>query len=131
LPDLYSRPHTMQVEGGTMEMQIAAWVASSLVFTTFFMRTMLALRIVAVMSNIAFIVYALLALRHGIFEVVLPIFVLHSLLLPLNLRRMKEQHSIKFEHDRTIGLAAGSRRDAHYAYRGIERVLDKRDHARA
>jgi len=114
-----------------MEMQIAAWVASSLVFTTFFMRTMLALRIVAVMSNIAFIVYALLALRHGIFEVVLPIFVLHSLLLPLNLRRMKEQHSIRFEHDRTIGLAAGSRRDAHYAYRGIERVLDKRDHARA
>jgi hypothetical protein len=77
------------------------------------------------------IAYALLALRHGIFDVVLPIFVLHSLLLPLNLRRMKEQHSIKFEHDRTIGLAAGSRRDAHYAYRGVERVLDKRDHARA
>jgi CRP/FNR family transcriptional regulator, cyclic AMP receptor protein len=73
-----------------MEMEIAAWVASGFVFTTFFMKTMVALRIVAIASNIAFIAYALLGLRYGIFEKVLPIFVLHSMLLPLNVLRLCE-----------------------------------------
>jgi hypothetical protein len=77
-----------------MEMEIAAWLASVLVFTTFFMKTMILLRVVAVISNVAFIAYALLGLRYGIFEKVLPILVLHSLLLPLNLLRVREMKRI-------------------------------------
>ena len=37
-----------------MAMEIAAWLASALVFTTFFMKTMVGLRIVAITSNVAF-----------------------------------------------------------------------------
>ena len=71
-----------------MDMEIAAWLASTLVFTTFFMKTMASLRIVAIASNVAFIAYALLGLRYGIFGKILPIFVLHVLLLPLNVIRL-------------------------------------------
>ena len=73
-----------------MEMEIAAWLASALVFTSFFMKTIVPLRTVAIGSNLAFILYALLGARYGIFEKVLPILVLHSLLLPLNLLRVHE-----------------------------------------
>ena len=73
-----------------MDMEIAAWIASALVFTTFFMKTMVALRIIAIASNVAFIAYALLGLRYGIFEKILPILVLHALLLPLNVFRLFE-----------------------------------------
>ena len=76
-----------------MEMEIAAWVVSALVFATFFMKTMTALRVVAITSNVAFIAYALLGLRYGIFEKILPIFVLHALLLPLNIVRLYEMRS--------------------------------------
>jgi len=68
--------------------EIAAWVASALVFLTFFMKTMIPLRIVAIVSNVAFIGYALLGLRYGIFDKLLPILVLHVLLLPLNVFRL-------------------------------------------
>jgi hypothetical protein len=71
-----------------MTMEIAAWTASGLVFLTFFMKTMIPLRIVAIVSNVAFIAYALLGLRYGIFEKIFPIFVLHLLLLPLNILRL-------------------------------------------
>jgi hypothetical protein len=73
-----------------MEMELAAWVASTLVFTSFFMKTMIPLRLVAIASNVAFIAFALLGMRYGIFEKVLPILVLHSMLLPLNLLRVRE-----------------------------------------
>ena len=73
-----------------MEMEIAAWLACTLVFTTFFMKTLVSLRIVAIASNVAFIAYALLGLRYGIFGKILPIFVLHVLLLPLNVVRLRE-----------------------------------------
>jgi len=68
--------------------EIAAWVASALVFLTFFMKTMIPLRVVAIVSNVAFIGYALLGLRYGIFDKLLPILVLHVLLLPLNVFRL-------------------------------------------
>jgi CRP/FNR family transcriptional regulator, cyclic AMP receptor protein len=69
---------------------VAAWVASILVFCAFFMKTMIPLRIVAITSNAAFIAYALLGLHYGVFGRVYPILVLHSLLLPLNVRRLHE-----------------------------------------
>lgn len=69
---------------------MAAWVAALLVFSTFFMKTMIPLRIVAIGSNVAFIGYALLGLKYGIFDRVYPILVLHTALLPLNVVRLRQ-----------------------------------------
>jgi hypothetical protein len=69
---------------------IAAWVAALLVFSSFFMKTIIPLRVVAIASNLAFIAYALLGLEYGIFGRVYPILVLHSSLLPLNVLRLRE-----------------------------------------
>jgi CRP/FNR family transcriptional regulator, cyclic AMP receptor protein len=56
-------------------------LASALVFTTFTMKDMRTLRLVAIFSNIAFITY-------GSMCWILPILGLHLLLLPLNLHRL-------------------------------------------
>jgi len=69
---------------------IAAWVAALLVFSSFFMKTMIPLRVVAIASNVAFVTYALLGLKYGIFGRVYPILVLHSSLLPLNILRVRQ-----------------------------------------
>ena len=73
---------------------IAAWVAAALVFVAFFMRTMIPLRVVAIVSNLAFICYALLGLVYGVFGRVYPILVLHSSLLPLNVFRLRQQRQL-------------------------------------
>lgn len=87
-----------------MSIIIAAWVAALLVFSSFFMKTMIPLRVVAIASNVAFISYALLGLRYGIFGRVYPIVVLHSALLPLNVVRLRQiKRLIK-----TIALASSS-----------------------
>lgn len=69
---------------------IAGWLSAVLVFASFFMKTMVPLRIVAVCSNIAFMIYALLGLKYGVFGRVYPILVLHATLLPLNLIRLRQ-----------------------------------------
>ena len=69
---------------------IAGWLSAVLVFSSFFMKTMIPLRMVAVCSNIAFITYALLGLKYGVFGRVYPILVLHASLLPLNLVRLRQ-----------------------------------------
>ena len=61
--------------------EFAGYVAAGLVFVTFYMRTMIPLRLVGITSNIAFLVYSWLA---GL----VPIFVLHGALLPLNIWRL-------------------------------------------
>jgi CRP/FNR family cyclic AMP-dependent transcriptional regulator len=73
---------------------MAAWVAALLVFSTFFMKTMIPLRVVAIASNVAFMGYALLGLKYGIFGRVYPILVLHSALLPLNVVRLRQIKSL-------------------------------------
>jgi len=60
--------------------EAAGYLASLLVFATFCMKTMVPLRIVAVLSNIAFMVYSSYG---GLY----PILLLHSVLLPLNVAR--------------------------------------------
>jgi CRP/FNR family cyclic AMP-dependent transcriptional regulator len=69
---------------------IAAWLAALLVFSSFFMKTMIPLRVVAITSNVAFVAYALLGLKYGIFGRVYPILVLHASLLPLNVLRLRQ-----------------------------------------
>lgn len=66
-----------------MVVEITGYVASALVLATFWMRTMIPLRLVALGSNIAFITY-------GLVGGLVPIWVLHSLLLPLNIYRAVE-----------------------------------------
>jgi hypothetical protein len=73
-----------------MAMLIVGWFAAALVFSAFFMRKMVTLRIAAIVSNIAFVSYAMLGAAYGVFDRVLPILVLHSFLLPLNLIRLRE-----------------------------------------
>ena len=62
--------------------EIAGFLAAGLVFATFCMKTMMPLRIVAIVSNFAFICYAIMGDLH-------PVLILHGVLLPLNLFRLK------------------------------------------
>ncbi|MDF1929400.1 hypothetical protein PGH45_04115 [Legionella pneumophila] len=62
---------------------LVGYVASSLVFATFYVKKILTLRLIAICSNVAFITYGLGYHLH-------PIFILHSVLLPLNLYRIFE-----------------------------------------
>ena len=62
---------------------IIGYLASALVFATFYVRTMMPLRILAIASNLAFITYAAS-------EGLIPVLVLHTVLLPVNLARLYE-----------------------------------------
>lgn len=63
------------------------YLASLLVFMTFYMKTMVSLRLVAIASNIAFIGY-------GYAESLYPVLILHVALLPLNIHRLKHVREI-------------------------------------
>lgn len=63
--------------------EITGYLASALVLATFWMRTMIPLRLTALGSNVAFITY-------GFLGGLMPIMVLHLLLLPLNVYRAVE-----------------------------------------
>jgi hypothetical protein len=60
---------------------LAGYIASSLVFLTFYMKGMIPLRLVALCSNVAFLVYA------GALHL-LPIVILHGALIPVNVFRL-------------------------------------------
>jgi CRP/FNR family transcriptional regulator, cyclic AMP receptor protein len=59
------------------------FLASALVLLTFGMRTMLPMRLLAILSNLAFITY-------GLSLDLTPVWALHGILLPLNLYRLRE-----------------------------------------
>lgn len=63
--------------------EFIGYVASLLVFMTFYMKTMISLRIVGLGSNLAFIAYGYLG---GLY----PVLALHLILLPLNLFRLRQ-----------------------------------------
>jgi hypothetical protein len=64
-------------------LEVIGYVASALVLSTFYMKTMIPLRYCAIASNVAFIAY-------GFFGAIYPVLVLHLLLLPLNVKRLLE-----------------------------------------
>ena len=68
-------------------------LASGLVLLTFGMRTMAPMRLVAIASNLAFIAYGLLLEAP-------PIWVLHSVLLPLNVWRLLELQTATSRRER-------------------------------
>ena len=67
--------------------QLIGYVASLLVISTFCMKTMIPLRCAAVGSNVAFLTYGYLA---GL----APVFVLHIVLLPINILRLYQMHQL-------------------------------------
>jgi len=68
--------------------QLVGYAASLLVFSTFYMKTMIPLRCVAIASNVAFLTY-------GYVGALYPVFLLHSLLLPLNVFRLRQMYRLK------------------------------------
>lgn len=62
-------------------LDVVGYIASALVFLTFYMKRMIPLRLVALCSNVAFLLYAL-ALHLA------PIAILHSALIPVNVLRL-------------------------------------------
>ena len=67
--------------------QLIGYTASLLVFSTFYMKTMIPLRCVAIASNVAFLTY-------GYFAGLYPVFLLHMVLLPLNLFRLHQMRKL-------------------------------------
>ena len=76
---------------------LIGYVAASLVFATFYVKKIMTLRLIAVSSNIAFILY-------GFEGHLQPIFILHSLLLPLNLYRIIELRRGMNDFPRNSGM---------------------------
>jgi CRP/FNR family transcriptional regulator, cyclic AMP receptor protein len=68
--------------------QLVGYAASLLVFSTFYMKTMIPLRCVAIGSNVAFLTY-------GYFAGLYPVFLLHTVLLPLNVFRLHQMYRLK------------------------------------
>ena len=64
-------------------LEFVGYLAAGLVFATFYMKTMIPLRLVGITSNITFMVYAW-------FASVVPLFLLHCALLPLNVWRLMQ-----------------------------------------
>ncbi len=67
--------------------ELIGYVASVLVFSTFYMKTMIPLRTVAIVSNVTFITYAY-------FAGLTPVFILHLSLLPLNIVRLVQMRRL-------------------------------------
>jgi hypothetical protein len=63
--------------------EIAGYLAAVLVFLTFYMKTMIPLRMIGICSNCMFIIY-------GSLDGLYPVLVLHLILLPLNGLRLRQ-----------------------------------------
>lgn len=66
---------------------IAGYIASVLVGITFTMKTMIPLRMVAIASNVAFIIY-------GLGGQLWPVLILHTFLFPLNIYRLYQMKTL-------------------------------------
>ena len=69
---------------------ILGWMAALLVLVSFSLKSMASLRLMAAVSNVAFIAY-------GMNAGVMPILVLHALLLPINLVRLLQARQLRQE----------------------------------
>jgi len=67
--------------------ELSGYIASLLVFVAFYMKTMIPLRVVAILSNVAFIIYAVGGRLY-------PVLILHTLLLPLNCIRLHQMRGL-------------------------------------
>jgi len=67
--------------------ELAGYLAAILVFSTFYTKTMIPLRIVAITSNVAFLTYGYLG---GLY----PVLILHLTLFPLNIYRLLQMYRL-------------------------------------
>jgi hypothetical protein len=67
--------------------EVLGYIAAALVFATFSMKTMVPLRVVGICSNVFFIAY-------GYLNPAYPLLVLHCMLLPLNIFRLRQMLSL-------------------------------------
>jgi hypothetical protein len=67
--------------------ELSGYLASALVFLTFYMKTIVPLRLVAILSNVAFMTYGLAGHLY-------PVFILHAILLPLNCLRLLQMRTL-------------------------------------
>ena len=67
--------------------ELSGYLASALVFLAFYMKTMIPLRVVAILSNVAFMTY-------GLGDHLYPVFILHAILLPLNCLRLLQMRTL-------------------------------------
>ena len=67
--------------------EVIGYVASALVFCTFYMKTMIPLRVVGILSNVAFMAY-------GLGDHLYPVLILHAILLPLNCVRLIQMRTL-------------------------------------
>jgi len=81
----------------------AGYLASSLVITAFCMKDILRLRLAASVSNVAFLIY-------GLALGLAPVWLLHAILLPVNLWRLWQYSSRN--HARAGGTRTRARRPA-------------------
>lgn len=79
--------------------EATGFVASTLVLMTFTMKDMRMLRIIAILSNVAFIGY-------GMLDWLPPVLFLHTLLLPLNIFRLRQMQAKIVAADRSSASAA-------------------------
>ena len=82
--------------------QVVGYAASAMVLLTFCVREMLTLRCLAILSNVAFMVYGYVALLP-------PVFLLHALLLPINAARLLQL--LASEPDQRAGPTAAPNKD--------------------
>lgn len=77
--------------------ELIGYAAAICVFLTFYMKTMVPLRIAGIVSNVLFILYGYFAGAH-------PVLILHLALLPLNIWRLHEmQQLMRNMHEATHG----------------------------
>ncbi len=67
--------------------ELAGYIASALVAASFYMKTIMPLRIFAIMSNVAFIIY-------GIGAGLYPVMILHFFMFPLNILRLLQMKKL-------------------------------------
>ena len=67
--------------------ELSGYLASALVFLTFYMKTMIPLRLIGILSNVAFMTY-------GFGGRLYPVLILHAILLPLNCLRLVQMRTL-------------------------------------
>ncbi len=92
------------------------YLAASLVLATFSMQSMISLRLVGLISNLAFIAY-------GYLGNLTPVLVLHALLLPVNACRLAQLLWLEHEHR---GAAARPSAEDLESFGTITRVVSSR-----
>ena len=90
------------LDADALTVDALGYLAAGIVFLTFCMKTMLTLRVIAIVSNVAFIAYALAA---GL----TPILVLHGALLPMNVMRLAFRSTVHCGASAAAGLPSSSR----------------------